>query len=57
MNLVDVPSLDTALVRVVENDGMIVHTRTTVPGVGYIAYCRDPEGNAFGLIERSPTAS
>ncbi|MBT3342490.1 MAG: VOC family protein [Gemmatimonadetes bacterium] len=57
VNLVDVPSLDTALVRVVENDGMIVHTRTTVPGVGYIAYCRDPEGNAFGLIERSPTAS
>ncbi len=57
VNLVDVPSLDTALVRVVENQGTIVHTRTTVPSVGYIAYCRNPEGNAFGLIERSPTAS
>ncbi|MEE3338561.1 MAG: VOC family protein [Candidatus Latescibacterota bacterium] len=57
VNLVDVVSLDTAMMRVAKNGGTIVHTRTTVPGVGYVAYCRDPEGNAFGLIERSPTAS
>lgn len=57
VNLVDVPSLDTALVRVVEQGGAIVSSRTIVPSIGYIAYCRDPEGNAFGLIERSVTAS
>ncbi len=57
VNLVDVPSLDSALVRVVEQGGVIAHTRTTVPSIGFIAYCRDPEGNPFGLIERSPTAS
>ena len=57
VNLIDVDSLDRALVHVVEHGGVILHARTIVPGVGSIAYCRDPEGNAFGLIERSPTAS
>jgi uncharacterized protein len=57
VNLVDVESLDSSLVRVVEQGGVIVHSRTTVPSIGYIAYCRDPDGNPFGLIERSATAS
>ncbi|MEE2657616.1 MAG: VOC family protein [Candidatus Latescibacterota bacterium] len=57
VNLIDVPSLDHALVRVVEADGTIIHSRSTVQGVGYVAYCRDTEGNAFGLIELDETAS
>jgi predicted enzyme related to lactoylglutathione lyase len=27
-----------------------------VPGVGWLAYCIDPEGNTFGLMERDPNA-
>ena len=24
--------------------------KTAVPGVGYFAYCKDTEGNVFGII-------
>ena len=57
VNLVDVPALDNALLRVAEAGGVILHSRTSVPGVGYVAYCRDVAGNAFGLIERDDTAA
>ena len=56
-NLVDVPALDNALLRVVEAGGTIIHSRSTIPGVGYVAYCRDSESNPFGLIERDGTAA
>lgn len=57
VNLIDVPSLDHSLLRVVEADGEIIHSRSTIVGVGYVAYCRDSEGNAFGLLELDDTAA
>mgnify|MGYP003977954051 CR=1 FL=1 len=57
VNLVDVATLDNALLRVVEADGVIIHSRSTIAGVGYVAYCRDSEGNPFGLIERDELAA
>lgn len=57
VNLVDVPSLDHALLRVVEAGGRIIHSRSTIAGVGWVAYCRDSEGNAFGLIELDDSAN
>ena len=56
VNLVDVPALDNALLRVVEAGGVIIHSRSTIAGVGFVAYCRDSEGNPFGLIERNDMA-
>lgn len=57
VNLIDVPSLDHALLRVVEARGQIIHSRSAIQGVGYVAYCRDTEGNAFGLIELDAAAA
>lgn len=57
VNLVDVPALDNALLRVVEAGGVIIHSRSTIAGVGFVAYCRDSEGNPFGLIERDDMAA
>lgn len=57
LNLVDVPALDNALLRVVEAGGTIIHSRSPIAGVGYVAYCRDSENNPFGLIERDPGAA
>lgn len=57
VNLIDVPALDHALLRVVEAEGTIIHSRSVVASVGYVAYCRDSEGNPFGLIELDDTAS
>jgi predicted enzyme related to lactoylglutathione lyase len=30
--------------------------RTAVPGVGYMAYCQDTEGNTFGTMEADEAA-
>ena len=27
-----------------------------VPGVGWLAYCKDTEGNVFGMMQTDPTA-
>lgn len=57
VNLVDVPALSNALLRVREAGGVIIHSCSAIAGVGWVAYCRDSEGNAFGLIERDVTAA
>jgi predicted enzyme related to lactoylglutathione lyase len=28
-----------------------------MPGVGYMAYCRDTEGNTFGIMQEDPNAA
>jgi predicted enzyme related to lactoylglutathione lyase len=27
-----------------------------IPGVGYLAYCQDTEGNTFGIMQADPSA-
>ena len=41
----------------VEHGGEIVVPRMAVSGVGYTMYCKDTEGNIFGLFQDDPTAS
>lgn len=56
-NIVDVPSLDLALMRIQDAGGTVIMSRQILAGVGYLAYCRDTEGNAFGIMERDDTAA
>jgi hypothetical protein len=35
--------------------GKTVVPKMVIPGVGHVAYCRDPEGNIFGLFEDDQT--
>ena len=51
VNIVEVPSLNEALVRVRDNGGQVIQARGSIPGIGFLAYCRDPEGNEFGMME------
>ncbi len=30
--------------------------KTTLPGVGYLAYCQDTEGNVFGVMQEDRSA-
>jgi hypothetical protein len=30
--------------------------KMTIPGVGYLAYCHDTEGNMFGIMQADPAA-
>ncbi len=36
--------------------GKTVVPKTSIPGVGFIAYCHDPEGNMFGTMQPDPAA-
>ncbi len=56
VNTVDVPSVDESTKTVERHGGKVVVGRTTIPGVGYQAYCLDTEGNLFGIHEGDPSA-
>lgn len=56
-NTIDVPSVDEFLQKTVKAGGKIVQKKTTVPGVGYMAYCADTEGNVFGIMQADEKAT
>jgi predicted enzyme related to lactoylglutathione lyase len=53
---VDVESVDAAVKAVTAAGAQIVHPRSAIPGVGWLAYFKDPEGNVVGMMERDPEA-
>lgn len=55
-NVVDVASADTFAQKVIEAGGRIVVPKTAIPGVGYIVYYQDPEGNVLGMMEHDESA-
>jgi predicted enzyme related to lactoylglutathione lyase len=56
VNTIDVPSVDAYAEMVEANGGRIVKPKAVIPGVGYFAYCQDPEGNLFGIIQFDESA-
>jgi predicted enzyme related to lactoylglutathione lyase len=56
VNTISVPSIDNYLKKIKENKGIIVVPKQAIPGIGWTAYFRDPEGNSFGLLEEDPEA-
>jgi predicted enzyme related to lactoylglutathione lyase len=55
-NTVDVPSVDEYVRKIVAAGGKTIQKKTTVPGVGYMAYCADTEGNVFGIMQADEKA-
>ncbi|HEX8635429.1 MAG TPA: VOC family protein [Pyrinomonadaceae bacterium] len=55
-NTIDVPSVDDYTRKITEHGGKVVMPKGTVPGIGYIAYCEDTEGNLFGIMQFDPSA-
>ena len=56
-NTIDVKDLDASLANVKANGGKVIRPRMAVPGVGWMAYIKDTEGNVFGLMESDMEAS
>jgi len=56
INTLDVDNLDACLIKVKANGGQVVADKMPVPGVGWLAYCRDVEGTIFGLMQSDPKA-
>lgn len=46
-----VPDIEAVLVRVRQRGGEVVQERLPIPGIGWSAYLRDPEGNVVGLFQ------
>jgi len=53
---VQVDDLDTTIEKATEAGGLVALPKGPIPGVGYIAYFLDTEGNVFGILEPSPNA-
>jgi uncharacterized protein len=51
-----VANLDQSVPRAVELGGTVAHPKMPIPGVGWLAYVKDPEGNILGLIQNDPAA-
>jgi predicted enzyme related to lactoylglutathione lyase len=52
-----VPSLDEALARLAEAGGSVAHPKMPIPGVGWLAYGKDGQGNIFGMMQPDPKAA
>ncbi len=57
VNTLDVSSVDESCKAVEQKGGKIVMPKMAVPGVGYLAYGQDPEGNIFGMMQADKSAS
>ncbi|MBN2565018.1 MAG: VOC family protein [Candidatus Eisenbacteria bacterium] len=51
INSIDVPSVDEYVAKIEKGGGSVIVPKMKVPGVGYLAYCKDPEGNVFGIMQ------
>jgi predicted enzyme related to lactoylglutathione lyase len=52
---VDVPSVDEYSKRATEAGGQVVVPKMPIPGVGWLVYCKDTEGNIFGMMQMDRT--
>jgi uncharacterized protein len=51
INTIGVASLDETVATIEKHGGKIVVPRKAIPGVGWLAYFKDTEGNMFGVLE------
>jgi predicted enzyme related to lactoylglutathione lyase len=57
VNTIDVESVDEFAKRVVAAGGKVIAPKITISGVGYLQYCKDIEGNSFGIMEFDSSAA
>ena len=56
VNTIGVTNLDETVATVLANGGVIALPKMPVPGVGWLAYCKDTEGHIFGMMQNDPSA-
>ncbi len=56
VNTIDVGDLDAMVHAVTDSGGTIAVPKHAVPSVGWLAYCKDTDGNLFGLMQSDPGA-
>jgi predicted enzyme related to lactoylglutathione lyase len=56
VNIVGVENIDEAIAKIEAAGGTIALAKMEVPGVGWLAYYKDTEGNIFGAMQPHPMA-
>jgi uncharacterized protein len=56
VNTVGVASVEKALKKVLDAGGKLVRPKVGIPGMGWLVYCADPDGNVFGMMEMDDSA-
>lgn len=54
---VDVADVDASVAKARSLGGLVAVPKTAVPTIGWIAYCKDTEGNIFGMLQSDPSAA
>ena len=52
----DVADVDASVQTALANGGQVALPKMAIPGVGWLAYCKDTEGNIFGVMQNDPNA-
>jgi predicted enzyme related to lactoylglutathione lyase len=53
---INVPSVDEWLKKISASGGKTTLPKMAIPGMAWLAYCADPEGNIFGIFEEDKNA-
>lgn len=53
---VDVADVDASLKAALDNGATVAVPKMAIPGVGWLVYCKDTEGNIFGMMQNDPNA-
>jgi len=56
VNTISVGNLENFVEKIRQNGGEILQSRMVIPGVGYVATCKDNEGTPFGILQADPNA-
>ena len=57
VNTIEVPSVDDFAAKIEAAGGKTVVPKMAIPGVGWLVYCQDTEGNVFGIMHGDPAAA
>jgi uncharacterized protein len=55
--IVGVDNTDAYVTKIQKAGGTLAVAAMEVPGVGRLAYCKDPEGNLFGILQPEPRSA
>ena len=54
---VDVEDVDKSTATALQHGGSIAVPKMPISGMGWLVYCKDTEGNIFGMMQGDPNAS
>lgn len=53
---ISIENIDETLEKIKASDGTVAIEKQQIPHVGWLAYCKDTEGNMFGIVQSESPA-